>query len=318
MSERNWSVRVAIIGALAALTITALGTGFYGGALFAGPPQADRQQPDQASQTQASTAIQGPSVEQADEPAHLYEPCDEGQEERSSDLCAQWKVADSARSAANAAWLFGALGSLIGAFTLAAASAAAFFAKQAADHTKTAAGHAKDSNTHNTESAERQDRAYLLVAPLGVRNLIGSHDCIGHVLLRNVGATPAFNVSLKVKMTLSDNKELSFFDVPQDPINVERALQPGGEMAQGAMKPFVSVSQLIGGGKYIYVWGVAFYDDIFGKRHFTKFCHRYDSGSRDQANVTEVQRSGIKGPREAHVIIEGKKARHHYYGNDAN
>lgn len=69
--------------------------------------------------------------------------CQRGLEERKSDLCAQWKAADAATSAANAAWVLGILGALIGAATLIAAAKAAIYAKEAARHTEAGANEAR-------------------------------------------------------------------------------------------------------------------------------------------------------------------------------
>jgi hypothetical protein len=69
--------------------------------------------------------------------------CERGLEDRKSDLCAQWKAADGATSAANAAWMLGIIGALIGAATLIAASKAALYAKAAARHTEAGANEAR-------------------------------------------------------------------------------------------------------------------------------------------------------------------------------
>ncbi|ESZ03437.1 hypothetical protein X736_25485 [Mesorhizobium sp. L2C089B000] len=50
-------------------------------------------------------------------------------------MCAQWKAADAAQQSAN--WT--TIGAIVGAFTLAAAMAAAYYAKEAARHTQRSA-----------------------------------------------------------------------------------------------------------------------------------------------------------------------------------
>lgn len=72
------------------------------------------------------------AVENANEAPEYNPPCENGEDDRRSDLCAQWRAADAARSAANATWLFGIIGGLIGGATLIAAVAAAQYAKRAA------------------------------------------------------------------------------------------------------------------------------------------------------------------------------------------
>ena len=68
--------------------------------------------------------------------------CEQGQDKRNSDLCAQWKAADAAADAAQWAWiqLIGAgIGLLLGGATMAAAISAAYYAKRAANETKRSA-----------------------------------------------------------------------------------------------------------------------------------------------------------------------------------
>lgn len=76
------------------------------------------------------------ALKRDNEPSKHDQPCDKGGDERSSDLCAQWYAADAAKSAADAAWWLGTLGSIIGALTLAAAVGAAIYARDAAKHTR--------------------------------------------------------------------------------------------------------------------------------------------------------------------------------------
>lgn len=170
--------------------------------------------------------------------------------------------------------------------------------------------------SQNRKSSERQLRAYLAVVPLGIKSIVGNKWCIGDALLRNVGATPAFNVSLKVNMEARNEKEWSYFDYQKDPITIPRALHPGGEMLQVSAMPYVPVSD-INSHKYIYVWGIARYDDVFGVRHFTKFCYRYDTGSSEQSIVLAIQESAT-GLAEERIIISAEKAHNHHHGNDAD
>lgn len=75
------------------------------------------------------------TLKHSDEASRDNIPCNPGADNRKSDLCAQWKAADAASSAAywteNTFWL-GMIGVLIGAFTLVAAVAAAWYARNAA------------------------------------------------------------------------------------------------------------------------------------------------------------------------------------------
>jgi hypothetical protein len=109
--------------------------------LGAGPPKADGNQPPDAPLQQVNPALNkiATALGEANKPSTLEQPCLEGEDQRSSDLCAQWKAADAAKSASVATWIFGAIGTLIGSLTLAAAWSAAKWARQAAEQTKRAA-----------------------------------------------------------------------------------------------------------------------------------------------------------------------------------
>lgn len=61
--------------------------------------------------------------------------CEEGHDDRKSDLCAQWKAADAAAESANVARVQFWIGSTVSALTLLAASAAAYYARSAAHYT---------------------------------------------------------------------------------------------------------------------------------------------------------------------------------------
>lgn len=144
--------------------------------------QANKQGEIATGAGEVSSPLKG--AQQADETA---KPCAPEQPNRNSDLCAQWKAADAASSAADAAWqqYYAALmGLLLGAITMGAAIAAALYARRAAvateDTVKIAqsaadgAGNALEIAERNAgaavklvdqaeKTAERQLRAYLSV-----------------------------------------------------------------------------------------------------------------------------------------------------------
>jgi hypothetical protein len=89
---------------------------------------------DPVAQRQIANSLQSiaSSLEKANEPKREDADCSPGSDDRKSDLCAQWKAADATATANT----IGYLGLAIGAATLAAAVAAAWFAKRAAEHTR--------------------------------------------------------------------------------------------------------------------------------------------------------------------------------------
>ncbi|MGV3511299.1 MAG: hypothetical protein ACO1OX_04770 [Novosphingobium sp.] len=122
----------------------------------------------------------------------MDQPCEEGENKRSSDLCAQWKAADAAKSAANATWLFGALGSLIGGFTLAAAWSAAKWARRAAEETKRGADTAERTLTDLEQPYLFIDKV-ITQTPITRDWINAPDDQIFEAFpkMRNYGRTPA-------------------------------------------------------------------------------------------------------------------------------
>ncbi|MEA3000599.1 MAG: hypothetical protein QOK17_2432 [Sphingomonadales bacterium] len=109
----------------------------------------------------AKTALSAKPYQKAHDP---NPPCEKGEDNRRSDLCAQWKAADAADFAANVAYWIGLGGILVAALTLAAAVAAALYARNAALETgkgaeaaRNAVEAARDANriTRNAQMSER-------------------------------------------------------------------------------------------------------------------------------------------------------------------
>lgn len=322
MSRGHWRIGFAFIALLSVEPYQQWAYGKEGAA---------QQQGDEKPELndRSLTALQD-SIERIAASAESIEAQDNSPDEKqhaSRDLDAQegmWFWAKVAAIAATIAALLTAVGLIMLWRTLHWTRDAALHANTMADEAEkatqaalTAANATVDANEINKISAERRDRAYLSVTPLGVRSLVGNSNCIGYVLLKNVGATPAYNVSLKVMAEIVLEKERKDFLYPPDPKEVARTIQPNSEMSQGSMKPFLPFREVDSADRYIFVWGVAYYDDAFGKRRFTKFCHRYHTASRNQDNIFTIRRN-IKPHREALTIIEAEKARHHTRGNDAD
>lgn len=160
------------------------------------------------------------------------------------------------------------------------------------------------------KSSERELRAYIAVAPMGIAQLIGRTDSIGQVQLRNVGKLPAHRVFLSVHMAVTDDRDRTEFPVPPDD-PMERAVQPGADMRQGS-EDYIAVSKIIGGGGNVFVWGVVWYDDGYGERRFTRFCHRYSVSSHNRRIKWTV------APDKTRLILDADKARYHPSGNDSD
>ena len=196
------------------LLVIALGLVLAGAAP---PPSNDGEQPpdNAAPKVERSLENMAASLREANKSTDLEKPCEEGDNKRSSDLCAQWKAADAAKSAAGAAWLFGLLGTLIGTLTLAAACAAAFFAKKAADHTETGANEAKRAADAAERAIESSERPHLLMERCDLN--LKEPDLAGEYPLTfsfaNKGSGPCWMRSWITSIRIADLQE-SVTDMP--------------------------------------------------------------------------------------------------------
>ncbi|MFM9849213.1 MAG: hypothetical protein ACKVP3_18880 [Hyphomicrobiaceae bacterium] len=190
-----------------------------------------------------------------------------------------------------------------------------------------AAEAAEATNRLVASNAALELRAYLSVLPAGINELIGTQEAMGHVQVKNVGRLPAREVWLHVRMRIEDRDDLkpapsrgpaNGFEMPGDPygtpgFNVDRAIQPGTQMRQGAAQSdLVPVRTLLGQkDRHVYVWGIVWYSDG-RQRRFTEFRHRYAIASQTD------RKDWNKPARETRAIIAVDKARFHPYGNNAN
>jgi len=99
----------------------------------------------------------------------------------------------AAKSAAQAAWWLGIVSSVIGAFTLAAAFAAARWAKKAAVETERTADAARDALAHQIETSNKQLRAYVSIGRPTVKKIKAETWIVTFPIL-NTGQTPATDV----------------------------------------------------------------------------------------------------------------------------
>lgn len=139
------------------------------------------------------------------------EPCEKGQDKRTSDLCAQWKAADAAALAAEwterTFWL-GVLGTTLGAATLVSAFWAAQHALRAAVATEKTADIAR-------EIGQLQTRAYIGLDTLTFE-LVKSGDDGSFIgvqltpIVRNAGNSPAFCHKLWSQMVLVEHRSIVF------------------------------------------------------------------------------------------------------------
>jgi len=232
------------------------------------------------------------------------------------DLCAQRRMAIAAEDQGR----LNIIGLILLFFTLGATTAAAIYAKQAARAThvgaiadQASAAAADETLKEMQKTARLELRARLAAIPAGVNQLVGERDAMGHVDLRNVGKIPARNVTLWMDVRFSDYRDTDFGLPTKEKLQrADRAIQPDTAMRQGS--GVVPVSDIIKGerGRYVYIWGVAYYDDGHGFERFTKFCHRYAAAAYNRGEDWD----GV--PQKPRNIIAASEARFHSEGNEAD
>jgi len=124
----------------------------------------------------------------------------------------------------------------------------------------------KEQTRRHTEIIQR---AYLSVEPGGIEEPYDRDDRVqGYVIIRNRGHLPARKLSWHTRTdTVQQGKEQFPIGEMSEP---QGAITPGTEMIVSAGTFFTNKLQ-----NSLFVWGMVTYDDGFGNRRCTKFCHYY-------------------------------------------
>jgi hypothetical protein len=168
--------------------------------LAASPPEqsAQRNKPASESASQSDLSRVASAIEKLPQAQAPDTGCKPGQDNRDSDLCAQWKAADGAYASAiwteRTFWL-GVVGVAIGGLTLFFASSAAHWAKEAATETKRSAD-AADAAHKSFIAAER---ALLVITRFDIQTgQQGDAYFIGLLTVKNCGASNAFLKTVEI------------------------------------------------------------------------------------------------------------------------
>lgn len=227
-------------------------------------PQAEGENPkatgNVTERTPASSveAVQSPQYER---------PCDRAQDNRQSDLCAQWKAADAARDAADYArlqfWasLFGIAGLILTLWL-----------------TRSAVRAAQASVAVAQDTGKRQLRAYLVSKKFRVTGIIPEHIPKVHFELKNVGQTPAYAVQMRSEVHIMPTVPFTAFKVRfgGDIVGGSRAVIGAGEPSEISY-PFwdrltpAEVLDIRSGRSSIVAFGAVSYRDIFKRRRLLTF-----------------------------------------------
>lgn len=186
--------------------------------------------------------------------------CIQGHDERSSDLCAQWKAADSARDAAQYAF-WGLIVGVVGTGMLFMTFA----------------------ETRRVSRA--QLRAYISIKPMGLKIFqadVGKH-IEASLSITNGGQTPAYNVVWHGNIVaLSDEMAVDFFDESNDapppykdprPTLINSADKIEADLESVDPISLADWNEVVTGTKNLYLYGTGEYKDVFQRKRHTRFCY---------------------------------------------
>lgn len=222
----------------------------------------------------------------------IEQPCEPGEDVRTSDLCAQWKAADAARASAvwteRMFWL-SLVGLLVGAGTLFAAVMAARYAKHAAREARRTADTAHNALVYS-------ERAWITVDLFADGDFTfhptGSASLPVWLEVKNIGRTPALNVHTDMTMitTMEDHpnvvKEFADAHRVKDTKN-SRSLLPGDAYPRKWVPHLDSWK----GSSYAIIVGCVTYetlpDDALHQTTFTYYVGRGEVGRLDGTDIAQ-------------------------------
>jgi hypothetical protein len=132
------------------------------------------------------------------------------------------------------------------------------------------------------QATKKQLRAYLAQLDIDTENILStSLTTILHV--KNVGATPAVRMAYRAATAVVGKKENvtppSPYGDARDPSASVEVLGAGIDTIERIFRPnysFDEIENLRSKKSILIVWGIVWYDDIFGVSHYTRFCKYFD------------------------------------------
>lgn len=260
----------------------------FGGWLIAASALGAPTHQAQPEQTQAAQPVQDAQPSVAPPLVELVKvtdaspherPCKPGDDDRNSDLCAQWKAADAAAAAAKWAEVsayIGGVAAFLLLWTLAYTARATAAADKAALAAQQACKITSDANNNGL-------RAYVLVDSARIFNLDTEVPQIV-LTIRNFGQTPASDFRCQMNGCFSNYPaEFDFVDLSCDTEGSRALIGPGGQ-TKISWRPSrkmesIDLQALINHKAAFWAWGWIRYKDVFGKDQETSFRFMYGGDS---------------------------------------
>lgn len=203
-------------------------------------------------------------------------PCLPNQDNRKSDLCAQWKAADAAAESAEWSRYAALIGAMSGLFVL----IALYFTFQ--------------SNRIARQSAERQLRAYLMVDGLSATWEGSIKDGERFLVLRphfkNAGPTPALSAKF-VCGRATNSLPINLAQEAWDFGDSTTIVGPGVGVDSPEIRiPEAEAISILKGEATEFVYGVASYADVFGHERTTRFAWQISLLKSRDAELPDLPR----------------------------
>lgn len=214
--------------------------------------------------------------------------CDEKNDDRRSELCAQWKAVDAARESLHYAFLSNIIAAAVG-----------FISTLLLVWTL----------LETRLTSRRELRAYVSAKPGTLQHFRfpdGSERVRFTFMLRNGGSTPAYGLvhmgsgAVLTEAEAEQHATSSWEDLPK--IGRPNAMVVhGGEEAEGEIDPPNAITTdqlkaLRSGEAELYVFGVILYRDTFRTKRRTKFCYVLDAEEFKRGEAVAAKRPGEPRP----------------------
>lgn len=170
----------------------------------------------------------------------------------------------------------------------------AFWALDGVRHSRQQAEAATLGLAAMQDTAQRQLRAYVVVELRDIENADSEERPEGSVRVRNVGQTPAHNVSTLIYVTVANPGQRVELPDPDDVSRIHLVIGSGLDKINSQTATFSLTPDGIAAVKarqsLIVVGGCTVYEDVFGKTWHTQFCHIYDGPALMGRYHTELNR----------------------------
>jgi len=115
------------------------------------------------------------------------------------------------------------------------------------------------------------------VCEVGENATPSGDDVVLTISFKNTGKTPALHCNIDMFCSASI-ASIPRMDTPQNPSLFSKTIAPDQEVQSVRMNvPIKTIKRSDQENSRFYFWGTAFYDDIFGKHHWTQFCYSADT-----------------------------------------